>query len=220
MDRKNIILSLVVSFVFLFYTVLDYFGYIRYLRIHIGSMNSYIENYTKLNKGDKNRVVISFKYDTGDGNNEKLRPFLKSILNQTVRVEDISMYTSYENASKIPSDLKRIVTVCGTNSKKNNEEFRLCIFKEPDNNTKILILNPAFVYGKDFVESMIEESNNNPSKIVLSSDGNGVLIKTSFINSSNENIFSNQNWIESEDDKKKTVLKYKENYKSMKFVVT
>lgn len=219
MDKKNIILSLIVSFVFLFYTIFDYLGFVRYFKLHFGSVNPYIENYTKLEKGDKNRVVISFKYD--GGKNEKLRPFLKSILNQSVRVDDISVYVRYKDISKIPIDLKKILTICGTSSEKENEEFRLCIFKEPENNTKIIVLNPDIIYGQDFIEKIIEESNKEPSKIIVCNDKNGILIKPEFITNEEdkENIFSNQNWIEKKSEKDKIVLKYKGNYKSITSVL-
>ena len=88
MDKKNIIASLVVSFIFLFYTIIEYTGLLRYFKLHIFDTRGYTEAYPKLEKGDKDRVIVAFVCD------EKinLKPFINSVLNQTVRVDDIALF--------------------------------------------------------------------------------------------------------------------------------
>lgn len=210
MQKKNIIISLIVSLIFLFYMIFDYVGYIRYLKLHLYSVESYTKRYTNLEKADKSRVIVCFKYN--DSNFKNLKPFLNSILDSTVRVDDISICMPYKNIKNIPSDMKTVLSIVGSSLNKDNIDLQYSILKEPENNTKIIIVEPGFVYEKDFIERMVEESNSNPDKIILSKKG--IVIKPEFFSfdddagmclKNNNECFSSRDWLEKCNKKKKKI---------------
>lgn len=218
MQKKNIIISLIVSFIFLFYMIFDYLGYVRYLKLHLYSMSSYIENYTKLDKADKTRVVVSFKYNKE--NVKDLKPFINSILDSSVRVDDISICTPYKNIKNIPEEMKKVLSIVGTSLDKIDNDIHYSILKEPESNTKIIIVNPDMIYGKDFIQTIVDESNSNPDKIICDKNENALLIKPEFFCSKNEKLsqkenFSIQKWVEN-CDRQKMKLKYNENFKRLR----
>ena len=88
MDSSNILLiSIIFTALFL---ILYQFEIMRYFAIHCKDYNSYLENYKSLDPADdKHKVIISFSVDPP--HIQKIKPFLKSILDQTVRVNQINL---------------------------------------------------------------------------------------------------------------------------------
>lgn len=184
MSKKAIqIISLLLSIVGLVYLVLSHYGILRYVKLHMTSTEYYLDSYTKLPKGSKDRVVICFAADTEDLG--KLKPFINSILDQTVRIDDIGLTIPYKNMEKIPKGLKKILSAYGYSKDYDNAGNLInSILREPEANTKIIIVEPNMVYGQDFIETMIEESEKNPDKIIYANKSKhprwGLLIKPKF----------------------------------------
>jgi hypothetical protein len=114
MSKRNIIITLLVlsTILSLIATFFSYFGITRYFSCHIKNPNNYIQNYNKLPKASEGRVVISFSADPTKLN--KLKPFINSILDQTVKVNLLAMiipddgrYVNYV----IPEYIKKSVVV-------------------------------------------------------------------------------------------------------------
>jgi hypothetical protein len=170
MNKKKIFFYLVISVFFLVYMVLEYTGKIRLLKLHMFSPESYVKNYSKLESGDlKNRIVIAF-----EGKCEK--PFLNSILDQTVRVNDIINVNGGGVNGNGESTGDNIVS-------KERTELPLLNYlltREPDNNTKIIIVKPDTLYDKEFLQDILEESDKDPKKEVYYKDG--FLTKPAFYN--------------------------------------
>lgn len=184
MAKKTwVIISLIISIIALMYMFLVHYGIMRYFNMHTSSMEPYIKNYHNLPKSDKkNRVVISFVADEGQLN--KLKPFINSILNQSVRVDDIALTIPYKLVNKVPKDLKKIVSVYGIN-KDYDDANKLVpvLLREPEAGTKIIIVEPNMVYGKDFVADMVDASNNDSNSVIYGKKGltrYGMLVKPEF----------------------------------------
>jgi hypothetical protein len=132
---------------------------------------------------DKERVVISFT--TTPGRLNKLKPFLNSLLDQTVKVDEIAMSIPYKYYGNVPKYLKKFVRVYGY-SKNYDDTGNLIpvLLREGEANTKIIVVQDDMVYGKDFIEDLVEKSNKNSDKLVYATDNKdpkwGILIKPLF----------------------------------------
>jgi hypothetical protein len=184
MERKTIILiSLIAAIISMIYVILDYFGIIRYIKVFLYSPEQYIKDYKKLDKIYKDKVVISLT--TTPNNMKKLKPVINSLLDQTVQVDLISLcIPEGNNEYKLPSELKDAVAIfrCG-----NDEELNpliSTIMREGESTTSIIVLGDDYVYGKDFIETLIEKSNKNPNDIICVGNSinlkKGALFKTDF----------------------------------------
>jgi hypothetical protein len=184
MSKKAIqIISLVLSIAALIYLVLAYYGIIRYIKLHATPTESYIGNYTKLPKESKDRVTICFAANVEELG--KLNPFINSILDQTVRVDDIGLTIPYKDMEKVPENLKKVLSMYGYSKDYEDAGNLICsVLREPEANTKIIVVEPDMVYGQDFVESMIEASEKSPDKIIYADKSKqpkwGILLKPKF----------------------------------------
>lgn len=184
MERKTIILiSLIAAIISMIYVILDYFGIIRYIKLYLYSPEQYIKDYKKLDKIYKDKVVISLT--TTPDNMKKLKPVINSLLDQTVQVDLISLCIPEGNDEyKLPSELKDAVAIfrCGNDQELN--PLISTIMREGESTTSIIVLGDDYVYGKDFVETLIEESNKNPNDIICVGNSinlkKGALFKTDF----------------------------------------
>jgi hypothetical protein len=142
-----------------------------------------LKNYTKISKASKERVVICFS--TTPDNIVNIEPFLNSILDQTVRVDEIFLIIPYKHMNKVPEKLKKIVSIHGYSKNYDDAANLVCsVLTEPEANTKIIVVEPNMIYSQDFVENMVEMSNKNPDKIIYGSATKetkyGLLVKPDF----------------------------------------
>ena len=171
MSKRNIIITLLVLSTILSLSAIffSYFGITRYFGCHIKNSKHYIQNYNKLPKASEGRVVISFSADPTKFN--KLKPFINSILDQTVKVNLIAMiipddgrYVNYV----IPEYIKNVVSVfhAGRGYGKGTKIIPM-LLREKECDTTIISLNENIVYGQDFIYSLIEESKKYPDSILI-----------------------------------------------------
>ena len=184
MNKKTILIfSLIFSILTLLYLISDYYGGNRYIVLHVNDSDKYIKNYTKLEKACKGRVVVCFS--NNDPDLKGINPFLNSILDQTVRIDEIMLITPYSNIGKIPEKYKKVLSVHGYKKNYDNAANLICsVLTEPDANTKIIIVDSNIVYPQDFIQTLVTESDKNPNKIIYGSPTKetkyGILIKPAF----------------------------------------
>jgi hypothetical protein len=177
------ILSLISAILGLIFLILQRYGYTRFLGMHLYSTEHYISNYKNLEKMGKDRVIVSFTVNEDEMYN--LKPFINSILDQTVRVDDIAVTIPYKNAKKIPKNLKNVLSIHGCDKDYDDAGNLICsVLREPEANTKIIMVEPYMIYGEDFIETMINESDKNPDSIIYGDPSKdkkyGILIKPIF----------------------------------------
>lgn len=177
--QKFVTLSLILSFIYLVYVILDYYGYVRYTTVHLFPPNSYIKNYTKLSKADSDcKVVVSMT--TTPSGLKHLKPVINSLLDQTVRIDLISITVPYGDQYALPENLKKCVQLyrCGRNYGCANSLIPAAM-REGEKNTKIITVGDNKIYGKDFIETLINTSKKNKNCIVWCGEkfelGNGAL---------------------------------------------
>ncbi len=181
--RPFLILSLLISVLTLVYLIMERKGIIRDWYLHNSNTDTYLKKYNKLTKTDKDKVVVCFS-----SNPEKLheiKPFLNSILDQSVKVDEIILNIPYKDMSKIPSSYKNILSVHGYSKDYEDAANLVCsVLTEPEANTKIVLVDPGTLYKQDFIELMLEKSKEFPDKIVYGDKNKnthaGILLKPKF----------------------------------------
>jgi hypothetical protein len=216
--RTMILISIITTILSLLFIALSYFGITRYLSLHLCSYEKFLERYKDLPKASDNRVVLTFT--TTPEKIGKLKPMINSLLDQTVRVNQIIMVIPECDKRKydIPDYLKNIVTIIPS-GKNYGEGTKLIptLLREKDSDTIIIAINDNMIYGKDFLQEMIEKSNKNPNTIILENNNNSILVKPicfdiDVINRGKEE-FDND-WFVSKAKNNK-ILHYSENYKCL-----
>lgn len=188
MKRRNVvILSLFSAVLTLIFTLLVYFGLTRYFSLHMFPTESYIQNYKSLDKANRDRTVVSV-FVPDQRSMERVKPTINSLLDQTVRVDEISLTTFY--GQQVPSELKKVV-VNYSCSKNYNDCTNLIptLLREHEKNTKIILVFGNVVYDKEMVDKMVEESVKNPDYIISSNEC--VLVKPMFFNE-NVTLYDNE----------------------------
>jgi len=222
MSKKVLqIISLVLSITGLIYLILAYYGIIRYIKLHVVSTETYINNYTKLPKASKDRVTICFAANPDELG--KLKPFINSILDQTVRVDDIALTIPYKDMEKVPENLKKVLSAYGYSKDYDNAGNLVCsVLREPEANTKIIVVEPNMVYGQDFVETMIEESGKNIDKIIYADKSKqpkwGILLQPKFFDDKISNYEKGKGccpWLEECCQAESEIIEYSPTYKNL-----
>jgi hypothetical protein len=190
MNKRSIIVMTLVSVtISTIILLLSYFGIIRYVILHFLTLEKFTNAYNTLPKADDNsRVVISFT--TTPERISKIKPMINSLLDQTVKVDQIALNIPYSCKGRkynIPKEYKNILNIF--RSEKDYGEggkYIPTLLREGENNTKIIYLNDNQIYGKDLIETLVDESNLNPDKIIYTKNNmnasGGVLIKPMFFN--------------------------------------
>lgn len=221
--RQKIIAVIIISTIIsLVYTFFSYFGINRYLLCHLKNSESFIENYSNLPKASDDRIVISFSVTPEKIN--KLKPFINSILDQTVKVDLIAMIIIQDennpNTYDIPKYIKNVANVfpAGREYGKGTKIIPM-LLREKECGTIIIALDENKVYGQDFIYSIVEEYKKNPDSVLIDNKGYAMLINSEHygcdvIDRKKEN-FDND-WFLSKASKSKT-FNYTENYKIIGF---
>jgi hypothetical protein len=200
------------------FTLFSYFEITRYISLHCQPVEPFIENYSKLPKASKKRVIISFT--TTPDKVDKLKPMINSILDQTVKVDMITLIVPSEykgqkyNLPKYIHDVA-VLLPSGKDYGKGTKLIPL-LLKEKESDTIIIAVDDDRVYGKDFIETMVEEAENNPNTVIIDKKNIAILISPEcfgcdVINREKED-FDNE-WFLNKANKTK-VIDYIQNYKS------
>lgn len=209
MPKKIVLtISLIFSVLALIYMFLVHYGLMRHFYLHVYSCESYLEKYLKLPKAE-GRVVVHFH-----GLGKNMKAFINSILDQNIRVDEISMSIPYKDMGKIPEWVNKIVSVSGY-SVKYGEEGKIVpvVLNEGEADTKIIVVDPSHTYGKDFIQELLAKHEENPQKIIQS---NGTLLITPNFFTENIATYKNSNfdqWLEHVANTGKIKMKYSENFR-------
>lgn len=218
MKKQSIIISTLISTILsVVFILLTYYGITRYISLHVSSEEKYIKNYSKIPTSKNKNIILTFTCDPK--NFKKLKPMLNSILDQTLRVQQIYFVMPYNYQKEIPSYVKSIATIFPTI--KNYGECTDIIpvlLSEKEEDTIIISLNPNYVYGKDFIEYIIGESDNFSGHVINDKRTSTVLFKPKYFDSEiidRSMTDFRKDWFVSKSKKVHT-LKYLENYKVIK----
>ena len=180
------IYTLTVALLLAIIIIVIHYNLYRYALLHFDlSDEKCIRNYMSLKRVNyDHKVIVSLT--TTPHKIKYIKPMIKSILNQTVRIDQIVLNIPKEYKGKafdsknIPHKLNDMISIytCGRNYGKGTK----CIptlLRENDSETLIILLDDIYVYGEDFIENLIEDYKRDPTHCIY---GKGViLIKSSFV---------------------------------------
>lgn len=180
MNKRTIIIITIISTVFsLIYILAQYFGWTRYLGIRMSTnSDKLIENYSKLQYHEPKRKVIVALH-TKQNDIEKIRPLINSILDQTIKVDQIVLIMENKE-NKLPTYLTNIVNICPSGRDYGNCKGNCIVpllLKEKESDTIIIGLDNGVVYGKDFLEILLDESHKNPNSVIMDNNKYAILLK-------------------------------------------
>ena len=214
MKKKTMIIwTLVGTFLSLAMILLSYFGIVRYLTLHVSGTDKLVENYSKLPKATEGRVVVSVAADPKDF--DKLKPVLSSILDQTVKVDQIGVVVPLKNENNVPEYIKKIANIFPAGKDYGDGTALIPILlKEKECDTIILALSGDVIYGKDFIEKMVDESSSNADTVLRDTKHTAILVKPEYYGCEILNTQKSKydhDWFIKQAKKAKTV-DYSENY--------
>jgi hypothetical protein len=226
MNKRNlVILSLIISAISLVYIILMYFGIIRYLKLHVKTAESYITGYSSLDKAnEEGRVIISFT--TTPKRIGKIRPMLLSLLDQTVKVDQIALNIPYkyqDDEYEIPREFTDILNVFRASKDYGTAiKFVPTLLREGETGTNIIYVSDNYIYGADFIETIVNASKENPDVAIHTKnsmrESEAVLIKPEFFNTEvlgHEQTEFPEDWASRTLQVEKMKLSYCENYKCL-----
>lgn len=158
MEKKGLMLvSMLVGLFTLFYMYFDYNGYLRYRHITTseGVDTKVISEYSKLLPASTLQKVVVVVY--AKKINERLIPCLTSLLDQTVRVNELVVMS--ESKSEEVANMAVIVPITYSREMCPSEEVYAlvrAIKREREMNTLVIFCKKDVVYAKDFVERVVD----------------------------------------------------------------
>lgn len=228
MNKKNIIiLSLLSAFFSLLYILSNQFGLFRYISMFIFPIEKYVNNYKNLDK-ITNKIIISII--TTDKQLDNIKYTIKSLLDQTVKVDLISITLPHDNKFILSPELAKTVVIYKCGDEKTVTSNLNCllstIFREGETTTKLITLKGGVIYGKDFIETLLNSSEKNPDTIIYINSikdsidlEKGALFNMGIFddkfNNISDNVDANEyiNKYIHEKSYKKLKINYSENYK-------
>jgi hypothetical protein len=190
------------------YLLLEQFGLVRFGACYMYSVHSYLEEYKNIERMGEDRVVITLS--TTYSRLPKILPVLKSLLDQTVRVDTIYLTVcgkKEEIDEFVLEKIKKIATLVEMNNCKHELSSQLytALVREGDEETGIITVSDDIIYGKDFIETLLDQANHSDKIVYIKGVEiekhidlrKGALFKTKYFGSDfvQDLEYKNRNWI-------------------------
>ena len=171
--NKMIIMTFITA-ISLFFTVLAYFGYLRLVKLRMLSCEKYAKVYANIPRADiKNKLIVSLF--TRHQNLNNIKACINSLLDQTMRPDQIIVNIPENHHFEMPACIKdNNILILHKLSPKYGEclSFISPLIREKNADTVIIAVNDKSIYGPDFIETMVEESNKAPNNLIYISGYN------------------------------------------------
>jgi len=177
------IISIVLSLLSIVISILVYFGIIRYIHLYFSkTVDKYTEKYTDLPMASENKTIIVLSIDSEE-DLKNIFPTVNSILDQTVRVNQIFLVVPCSSTFEIPENLLKVISVVkpGKVYDDKYQDIISILEREKEKNTIIIRISKGIIYGKEFIENIIEISESNPDSVINDESNLFLVLKPSFI---------------------------------------
>jgi hypothetical protein len=179
------IISIISSVISIVVSILIYFGITRYIKIYSSkNVDKYIEQYSELPLAREKRTVILLSLESQD-DLKNIFPTINSMLDQTVRVNQFFLVVPCSNDCDIdiPENLMKVVTIIkpGKIYDDKYQDIISILQREKEKETLIIKISKNIIYGKEFVENIIETSESNPDSVIKDESNLFFCLKPNFI---------------------------------------
>jgi hypothetical protein len=213
-------LSIILSFYIAFFNFYDVGRYCSIRKAKkVEQIKPYVTRYSNLQPFIGNTVIISFTLF-----NEKdiisIQPMILSLLDQTHKAQIILNIVD-TNSYDIPSQYKDFLTINETTDYKKFTNLMPVMGVKIEANTKFIIINDNHkIYGKDFIQLLVKESNKQPNTLIISNSkdactSEAYLVESDFFTRNIQmNVTKDCNWFNNsrKSDIKEFDFHYTENY--------
>lgn len=137
-------------------SIIVYIGLIRYLYLHFSNPKKHLEKYKTILKAPSNDKIVAV-LPVSKGNEKKLKPVLNSLLDQTTKIDGIIVHTT--SPKQEFSDYVKGITYIAKCGRDYGCAMGVipALLREDNADTILFILQDDTVYGKDFLQTMLEE---------------------------------------------------------------
>lgn len=166
-------LQICISILTLLYVILAYYGYVRYIKLRTRSCESFAKEYLTLPGHKTNhKVIVSMATDVD--NLDQIKTAVNSILDQTVHPTQIIISSCKENLSlpKFIEDNHIIIVHATQPCYGEAANFISPLLREKDADAIIILVDDHGIYGNDFLETIIDASDQQPNGVVYISGYN------------------------------------------------
>ena len=228
-----IVMILMIALFVLLYICLAYFGLIRKLTLNLKNPEDYMYIYTDNDKIDTSNYKFIISLSATPEDISKMKPVISSLLDQTVKVDEICINIPPKCINMIPSYMGKCLNVYKLSrdyGKMNN--IIPVLRREIDSDTILIALENNLVYGKDFIETITRpycnDNNSELNKLVQSTHLNNGIISGSIMTSvgnfepeilgidDQSHYIHPEKWITKHLNGTKKQVKYTENYSIFK----
>jgi len=183
MTKMIHIISIVVSLISIIVSILVYFGIIRFIKLYMSkSTEKYIQKYTDLPFASEKRVVIVLSVQN-ETQLKNILPTINSLLDQTVRVNQIFLVLPCNTEYNITENLNKILTVI-TPGKIYDDQYQDIITilqREKEKEIFIIKVSNNIIYGNEFIENAIETAESNPDSVIKDNSNSFIIIKPDLV---------------------------------------
>ena len=211
MNRNTIhILIITLSIISIIISILSYFGIIRYIKLYFSkSVDKYTENYSSLPIASNDKRVIVVLSVQNQDELKTIYPTINSLLDQTVRINQIFLVLPCKSNCNVPENLRKAVSIVqpGKTYDDTYQDIISILQREKETDTVIIKVTKGVIYGNDFIEHLFEISESATDFVIKDKANLFLLVKPNLIL-----LDSDQKFISFLNNNVKDVS-YKENYR-------
>lgn len=170
MNGKSVLFTIITSILSLVIILASYYGYTRYIKLRFNTnVLGYAKDYLTLDRANINKKIVVSLYASKDASGETMTSTLKSLLDQTVKPDQIIINTPQDSTLKIDDFLtdNNIVSIYKMPKDYGEIGSLICpLLLEKDAGVIIILASERTIYGIEFIERMVETSVKYPDCII------------------------------------------------------
>lgn len=175
---------IVLSVISIIISILSYYGITRYIKLYfIKSVDKYAEKYSSLPLASTNKRVIVVLSVENQDELKTIYPTINSLLDQTVRINQIFLVLPCKSKCNVPETLTKVVTVVqpGKTYDETYQDIISILQREKEKDTVIIRVSKGVVYGNDFIEHILEISESATDFVIKDKANLFLLVKPNLI---------------------------------------
>jgi len=170
MNGKNVLFMIITSLISLVVIVASYYGYIRCIKLRFdNSTVDYAKDYLKLERANINKKIVVSMYASNDTSIESMTSSINSLLDQTVKPDQIIVNTPPDSSLKFDDFLisNNIISIYKMPKDYGETGSLICpLLLEKDAGVLIILASERVIYGVEFIERMVETSVKHPDCVI------------------------------------------------------
>jgi hypothetical protein len=184
MNNLMHIIIIALSILSIIISILSYYGIIRYIKLYFSkTVDKYTENYSSLPLASKDKKVIIVLSVQNQDELKNIYPTINSLLDQTVRINQIFLVLPCKSNCNVPENLTKVVSVVqpGKTYDETYQDIISILQREKEKDTIIIKVSNGVIYGNEFIEHIIEISESATDFVIKDKANLFLLVKPSLI---------------------------------------